>query len=412
MSYATRGNRHLAVLFLDLDRFKTINDSLGHPAGDELLRTAASRMRDVVRDSDMVARVGGDEFMVMLHEVKRAYDPARVAKKVTRSLAEPFVLAGKEYRVTASTGIAIFPRDGEDATTLVRNADTAMYHAKSAGPNRYSYFSQEMNETVAKNLDLEHRLRQAIAEDRLVVHYQPQVDLASGKVIGAEALVRCRDPQGGLIPPAEFIGLAEETGMIHTIGARVLNTACQDARRWQEAGRKLRVAVNVSSKQLAETDFVEIVTRALRESRMDPANLELEITETSVLEQHGVTLASLNQIRQNGIRIAIDDFGTGYSSLSALKTLPVDTLKIDRSFVSEVLTNRGDATITGGLITMSRGLGLDCLAEGVETEEQMRFLFGHGCHHMQGYLFGKPAPADEFFASLEEHERRLGETLL
>jgi diguanylate cyclase (GGDEF)-like protein len=402
LAYAERSDSRVALLILDVDGFKAINDSLGHPVGDELLNVISERLLQVARKSDMVARVGGDEFLVMLQPFKRDEDPARVAQRIIHCISRPCDLAGSEYRVTASIGVAMFPRDGSDSDLLIRNAGTALHHAKAQGRNRFSYYAEDMNEVVVNALALENDLRRAIECGSLVLHYQPQVDLDFGHIIGAEALVRWRDAQRGLIPPAEFISVAEETSLIHPLGACVLRMACEDAARWPSVrGRSdLRVAVNVSSRQLGERAFAELVTSTLRETGLDPDRLELEITESSVLQEHGVTLATIQLLRKLGVHVSIDDFGTGYSALSALKRLPVDGLKIDRSFVSDLASDPSAATITGGLLGIANGLGLTAIAEGVEVVEQMQLLRGQGCLRMQGYLFAKPIPAEDFAAQL------------
>jgi len=402
LAYSERTDSRVALLVLDIDGFKAINDSLGHPVGDQLLNLISQRLLQAARKSDMVARVGGDEFLVMLQPFKRDEDPARVAQRIIRCISRPCKLAGSEYRVTASIGVAMFPRDGSDPDLLIRNADTAMHHAKAEGRNRYSYYAEDMNEAVARALDLENDLRRAIERGSLVLHYQPQVDVHFGHIIGAEALVRWRDPRRGLIPPTEFISIAEETGLIHPLGACVLRMACEEASRWPSVrrGSELRVGVNVSSRQLRERAFVELVTSTLRETGLDPDRLELEITESSVLHERGVTLATIQHLRELGVHVSIDDFGTGYSALSALKQLPVDGLKIDRSFVSDLTSDASAATITSGLIAIANGLGLATIAEGVEVVEQMQLLRGQGCRRMQGYLFAKPIPAEDFAAQL------------
>jgi len=402
LAYSERTDSRVALLVLDIDGFKAINDSLGHPVGDQLLNLISQRLLQAARKSDMVARVGGDEFLVMLQPFKRDEDPARVAQRIIRCISRPCKLAGSEYRVTASIGVAMFPRDGSDPDLLIRNADTAMHHAKAEGRNRYSYYAEDMNEAVARALDLENDLRRAIEHGSLVLHYQPQVDVHFGHIIGAEALVRWRDPRRGLIPPTEFISIAEETGLIHPLGACVLRMACEEASRWPSVrrGSELRVGVNVSSRQLRERTFAELVTSTLRETGLDPDRLELEITESSVLHERGVTLATIQHLRELGVHVSIDDFGTGYSALSALKQLPVDGLKIDRSFVSDLTSDGSAATITSGLIAIANGLGLATIAEGVEVVEQMQLLRGQGCRRMQGYLFAKPIPAEDFAAQL------------
>jgi diguanylate cyclase (GGDEF)-like protein len=397
IAQAARSGREMAVLFLDLDRFKGINDTLGHPVGDDLLKLVGERLSRLVRRSDILGRLGGDEFMVLLQSMQRDSDPARVAEKIGDALSKPFVLGGREYRITASIGIAVYPRDGIDPDVLIRNADIAMYHAKAEGLNRFSYYSQGMNAIVAKRLDIENGLREALEANAFSLLYQPLVDIGIGSIFGAEALLRWQDRRGGAISPAEFMPMAEETGVVTRIGEWVLRKACEDAVRWRPPdGRKVQLSVNVSSKQLGDPRFADVVTRTLRETGLAPSRLELEITESSVLHEHGVTRSNLQYLRQLGVRIAIDDFGTGYSSLTALKHLPVDRLKIDRTFVCDITTEPADATITSGLITMARGLGLAVTAEGVETRQQLELLYRQGCHQMQGYLFGKPVVTDEF----------------
>ncbi|RIL06306.1 MAG: hypothetical protein DCC71_07210 [Proteobacteria bacterium] len=400
LGYAARHRKRAAVLFLDLDRFKSINDTLGHPVGDELLKVVGERLARSLRQTDLVARLGGDEFLIALPDVERDHDPGRVASKLVAALSQPARIGGREYRVGASVGIALFPRDGADADVLIRNADTAMYCAKAEHGRGYSYYAEGMNEVVAERLDLEQGLREAIERGRFVLHYQPQVDAATGAAVGAEALLRWRDPARGLIPPAAFVPMAEETGMIAAIGKWAIERACADAVSWRSRA-PLRVAVNVSSKQLVDPDFADGVARALRESGLAPERLQIEITESSVLEQRGPTLATLQALRRLGCAVVIDDFGTGYAALTALRWLPAAGLKIDRSFVSNLTTEAADATIATGLISIARGLGLDVLAEGVETLEQLLFLRAHGCCAMQGYLLAKPVPSEDFQALLD-----------
>jgi diguanylate cyclase (GGDEF)-like protein len=401
ISYAARHQKRAAVLFLDLDRFKSINDTLGHPVGDELLKVVAERLGRSLRQTDLVARLGGDEFLIALPDLEREHDAARVATKLVNVLSQPSQLGEREYRISASVGIALFPRDGTDADVLIRNADTAMYHAKAEHGRGYSYYSDGMNEIVAERLDLEHGLREAIERERFVLHYQAQVDVETGELVGAEALLRWRDPVRGLIPPAVFIPMAEETGMVASIGKWALTRACCDAAAWRTR-YPLRVGVNVSSKQLVDAAFADAVARALRESGLPPERLQIEITESSVLEQRGPTLATLQALRRLGCGVVIDDFGTGYAALTALKWLPADGLKIDRSFVANLTTDPTDATIATGLIHIARGLGLEVMAEGIETQEQLAFLRASGCRYMQGYLFAKPVPQEDFQAFLEE----------
>ncbi len=401
LAVAARNNTQVALLFLDLDRFKNINDSLGHAVGDDLLRIVSQRLTSMLRASDMLARLGGDEFIILLQGVKREHDPAKVAQKITNAMTTPCLLEGKEYHVTTSIGIAVFPHDGADADVLMRNADTAMYHAKSQGPNRFAYHSKSLNEIVTKRLDIENRLQDAIANNAFHVHFQPQVDIGLGVVTGAEALLRWRHPERGMVPPSEFIPFAEEAGLMTPVGRWVLRAACEHAARWpQPDGRKIRVGVNVSTRQLCDEGFPDAVMNTLRETGLEPSRLELEITEHSVLQEMGVTLGAVKFLRDLGVRVVIDDFGTGYSALASLKRLPIDGIKIDRTFVSDIVSNPPDATITRGLVTIAQGLGLHITAEGVETREQLDLLYSLGVHHMQGYLFAKPMPADEFAEGL------------
>jgi diguanylate cyclase (GGDEF)-like protein len=401
LAYAARTKSQVALLFLDLDRFKNINDSLGHATGDELLRIVSQRLEGLLRKSDMVARLGGDEFIIMLQGVKHDYDPARVAQKITNAMTVPCVLDGKEYRVPISIGIAIYPEDGNSAEILLRNADTAMYQAKREGTSHFSYYSEQMNQVVSKRLDIENGLQEALERNALRVHFQPQVDVARGIVTAAEALLRWTHSERGVMSPSEFVPLAEEAGLMTPIGEWVLRAACEQAVSWPpQAGHKLRVCVNVSTRQLREESFPDTVARILRETNLAPSRLELEITEHSVLQEVGATLATVRFLRNLGVRVVIDDFGTGYSALSALKRLPVDGIKIDRFFVSNIVTDRADATITGGLIAIARALDLSVTAEGVETREQLELIRSMGCQRMQGYLFAKPMPADELAVGL------------
>jgi diguanylate cyclase (GGDEF)-like protein len=400
ISYAARHGRQLAVLFLDLDRFKSINDSLGHPAGDDLLKVVSERLLRSLRGSDMVARLGGDEFLILLPEVQRDHDPARVAQKLAGILASPCVIGGREYRVSCSIGIALFPRDGADPDVLIRNGDAAMYHAKSEHSRGFSYYAEGMNEIVAERLDLEQGLQEALERERFVLHYQVQVDVAEARVVGVEALLRWHDVHRGLIPPAQFIPMAEETGLVGRIGRWALARACRDVVGWERSGMPLRVGVNVSSRQLVDPEFADWVARILRETGLAPDRLALEITESSVLEQRAPTVGTLNALRRLGVGVIIDDFGTGYAALTALKWLPADGLKVDRSFVTNLTSSPTDATIATGLVTIATGLGMEVVGEGVETEAQLRFLLACGCRVMQGYLLAKPVPADAVPAQL------------
>jgi len=398
---AIRRREPLSLLFVGLDRFKTINETLGRPAGDEILRRVAQRLTASMRTSDVVGRIGSDEFMVMLSSVTRDHDPARVSQTLIEKLSKPYRVAEQECWVTASIGIAVFPRDGKKPDVLVQNAEAAMYAAKAGGANRHHYYAEYMNKVAVERLDVEKRLRAAIERGELRLHFQPQIDVSAGEIVGAEALLRWQDPDRGLIAPAEIIPIAEETGLIIPIGEWVVRRACETAVGWgRRNGRELQVGVNVSSRQLAQKGFAEVVARALEETGLEPSRLDVEITESCILETQGLTMATLKALRRLGVRISIDDFGTGYSSLVALKNLPIDELKIDREFVRNITTDEADASITTALVSMAKGCRLTAIAEGVETEDQMRFLYSHGCSHMQGYLFSKPIAPEEFAVQL------------
>ena len=405
LARAIRSREPLALLFVGLDRFKKINETLGRPAGDEVLQRVAERITSSMRTSDVAARIGSDEFMVMLSSVTRDHGPARAAQTLLEKLSEPYRVAERDCWVTASIGIAVFPRDGKKLDVLIHNAETAMYAAKAGGANRHHYYAEYMNKVAVERLEVEKRLRTAIERGEFRLHFQPQIDVAAGEISGAEALLRWQDPDRGLIAPAEIIPVAEETGLIVPIGEWVVRTACEYAVLWgRRNGRELQVGVNVSSRQLAQKGFAEVVARVLAETGLKPSRLDLEITESCILETQGLTMATLKALRRLGVRISIDDFGTGYSSLVALKNLPIDELKIDREFVRNITSDEADATITTALITMARGCRLTAIAEGVETHEQMQFLYSHGCSHMQGYLFSKPIAAEEFAVQLDADE--------
>ncbi len=414
LSAARRQKGKLALLFLDLDRFKRINDTLGHSVGDRLLQGVGERLRRCVRSSDTitrgdnnraddsVARLGGDEFIISLMDVAHGEDAAKVAARILESLAEPFKLDPHEVFVNASIGISLFPDDGRDLDTLLKNADSAMYHAKESGRGTYQFYSKSMNVAAVRRLSLETRLRKALERNELLLHYQPQIDIESGAVIGAEALIRWQQPEIGLVSPAEFIPLAEETGMIVPIGEWVLRTACAQLKAWHDAGHtSLRMAMNISGSQFRRQQLLPVLQQILAGTGLDPRALELEITESIVMRGADETINTLKEIRAMGPRIAIDDFGTGYSSLGYLKQFPIDVLKIDQSFVRGLATDPADAAITGAIITVARGLNLSVIAEGVETEEQRRLLQAGGCRLMQGFLFGRPVPAGEWGRWLE-----------
>jgi diguanylate cyclase (GGDEF)-like protein/PAS domain S-box-containing protein len=400
VAQAHRSRQKLAVLFIDLDRFKLINDSLGHGFGDRVLQTVSARLQASVREGDTVARVGGDEFILILPGVERPLQIARVAEKICDALKEPLVLDGHELFVTASVGISVYPDDGEDAEALTKNADTAMYRAKEHGRNRYQLFTASMNVGAAERLAQEGRLRRALRQGELSVHYQPVVDLASGRIEGVEALLRWNDPARGLVPAADFLAEAETTGLIVPIGAFVLRTACAQARMWQKRGHAgLRVSVNLSARQLRQADLPALLADVLRETGLDARHLDLEITESQAMIGGDTARAALERLKALGARVLVDDFGVGSSSLSLLRRLPVDALKIDRSLVRELGTREGDA-VTAAVVALAHALGLQVVAKGVETEEQRAFLAARGCDRVQGRLLGEPVSAEACAAFL------------
>jgi diguanylate cyclase (GGDEF)-like protein/PAS domain S-box-containing protein len=406
LSQAQRLDQQVAVLFIDLDRFKLVNDSLGHPVGDQLLQEIARRLRATLRDNDTVARVGGDEFQVVVCNVAGATDAARIAEKLMRALGEPFTLEGQELHVTASLGVSLFPRDGASGELLLKYADTALYEAKGEGRNAYRFFSPEMNAQAHGRLRLENDLRRAVERHELELHYQPQLDLSTGEVCAVEALVRWRHPVRGLVLPNAFIPMAEETGLVLGIGEWVLNEACRQVAQWQRDGladnlSPLRVAVNISARQLQRPGLDGAVRRALSLSGLPADCLELEITESSVMLDPLHAQSVLQSLRELGVQLSIDDFGTGYSSLAYLKRLPLDRLKIDRSFIGGIPADTDDAAIVETIIVMTHKLGLRVIAEGVETLEQRLQLVRQGCDEMQGFLLAHPVPAGELPALLK-----------
>ena len=397
VSAARRGRQKLAVLFMDLDGFKTINDTLGHAVGDGLLRGIARRLGSCLRETDTAARLGGDEFAVLLTNLSNELDAATVARKLVHVLSQPIQFRRQSTSIRASVGIATFPRDASDPEELLKKSDTAMYHAKEQGGNRFEFYTQDMNAVIQRRVALEDRLRNALEEKQFLVHYQPQFDLTRGRIIGAEALLRWQHPELGLVSPSHFLPIAEETGLIVSIGDWILRGACEQNARWNRSGhRGLRVSVNVSSQQFLEVGFADVVRRALEESGLAPVSLELEITESSLLRDVEITVNTLRNLKDLGVRLAIDDFGTGYSALAYLKRLPIDVLKIDQSFVRALTTDPADATITEAIVQLATGLNLATIAEGVETLEQLLLLGSYGCSRMQGFLFGKPVPAEVF----------------
>jgi diguanylate cyclase (GGDEF)-like protein len=391
ISYASRYGLRLAVLVIDLDRFKAINDTLGHSAGDRMLRAIGERLQAAMRKSDILARLGGDVFASIVTNPEQDHDPAKLAVRLLGALGSPFGLESTQYMMTASVGIAVFPSDGDEAEALVQNAELAMRHAKEMGRGQYHFYSQDMNEAARSRLDLERGLRKALVDNQLFVQFQPQLDVDNRKVVGAEALLRWRRLDGTVVPPDRFIPIAEETGLINEMGEWVLRAACKQGNGWVSLeGVPLRIAVNVSARQLTDDQFADKVARILEEEQFDPTRLELEITESTLMEHVSNPDVAFQKLQDMGIRISIDDFGTGYSSLSALRHMPVSALKIDRSFVRDVVTDPANAKITAASLALARELGLETVAEGVETVEQMEFLQSCGCDFMQGYLFARP----------------------
>jgi diguanylate cyclase (GGDEF)-like protein/PAS domain S-box-containing protein len=396
LALAQRREKAVAVLFLDIDHFKVVNDSLGHSVGDDLLQEVARRLKNAVREGDTVARVGGDEFTIVLQELSEPQDAAIVAQKVLRTVAAPMDLNGQRLFVTTSIGITLFPSDGDDAETLLKNADAAMYRAKAEGRNTYQMSTRELSRTTQERMTVESGLHLALEAGEFVLMYQPQIDVETTDVVGIEALLRWRHPQRGIIFPDEFIHVAEERGLILSIGEWVLRQACLDVRRFHERGMPhFRVAVNLSARQFRDPSLGSAVDSALRDSGIPASTLELEITETMAMENVHLTMSTLEQFRRAGVNIAIDDFGTGHSSLSYLKRFPIDALKIDRSFVSDLPDSFEDAAIVSSVIQLANGLGMRVVAEGVETSEQLDFLREAGCREVQGFYFSYPAPIEE-----------------
>ncbi len=406
IAHTQRAGQLMAVLFLDLDRFKTINDSLGHDKGDQVLTIISTRLAGCVRDDDTIARLGGDEFIILLHDLSREEDAAIVAGKVISCLQHPLVVNGHELFITGSIGISFYPQDGEDGNTLLKNADTAMYRAKDTGRNTFALYNQAMNAQALRHLQMETALRHALERDELSLHYQPQVDLRSGLITGVEALLRWRSPEHGQVSPAEFIPIAEDTDLILKIGDWVLETACRQAKQWNDTYHgELRIAINLSSRQFRQPDLPGQISNALQASGLDPELLELEITEGTVMHNAEESVATLRRLRDMGVKLSIDDFGTGYSSLSYLKRFPINIVKIDQSFVRDITTDPDDAAIACSIIALAHSMKLRVIAEGVETEGQLGFLQANQCDQMQGYYFSRPLPKEELDRLLSDGKR-------
>ncbi len=392
-----RNNEKLAIVFLDLDRFKYINDTLGHAVGDQLLQDVAKRISDCTRKSDTVARLGGDEFTLILPDLLTSHGAAIVAQKILKSLNQPFNLLNGEYTIGGSIGISLYPSNGISSEELVKNADIAMYQAKQNGKNNYQFFTNEMNDKVVKRLAFENKLYKAVEKNEFVLYYQPQTDKNFKKITGFEALIRWNLPNEGLITPNEFIPIAEETGSIIQIGSWVMKEACSQSKSWEKAGLgNSRIAVNVSAKQFKQEGLVDLINNSLKETGLHSDLLELEITESCILENANIAIDMMHEIKEMGIHLSIDDFGVGFSSLNMLKNLPIDKLKIDRSFVNEVTTDADNATIVKSIISLAHNLDLKVIAEGVETKEQLEFLRSYDCDEIQGYLVGKPELPEKY----------------
>jgi diguanylate cyclase (GGDEF)-like protein len=400
LAHSRQAGKKFAVLFMDLDSFKRINDTLGHNVGDLLLQTVSERLRDTIRPSDVVshnhlARLGGDEFTILIPDLDRVEDALAVAQRVKDAMRRPFQLDGNEIFVTASIGISLYPKDGEDSESLLKYADTAMYHAKNCGKNNAKLYSSSLTMQIMSHVKLEVGLRKALQNNELYLLYQPQIDVPSSQIVGVEALVRWRHPEHGIIPPNDFIPLAEETGLIVPIGEWVLRTACTQAKAWQQTCRRaIRMAVNLSARQFKDENLTQIVLSALGDTGLEPRLLELELTEGTLMDDARATMAMLEQLRGIGVLLSIDDFGTGYSSMSYLKRFDVRALKIDKSFITGLPQDPENAAITRAIIAMAHGLKMIVVAEGVETDEQLTLLEQYGCDMAQGYFLGRPSPQE------------------
>src|SRR5688572_17300447 len=398
--FAQRHVRSIAVVFIDLDHFKFINDSLGHNAGDKLLQTMADRLSDAVRDGDTVSRLGGDEFILVLNDQHNEDVVFRAMQRIIGKVGEPVVIGGQELTVTCSAGISLFPQDGTDVETLLKNADAAMYRAKEHGRNNFQLHTAEMNKLVTERVSLESSLRRALERNEFILHYQPKLDLRTGSIVGVEALVRWQHPEMGLLQPDRFIPLAEETGLIVQIGEWVLRTACAQARAWQDAALPpVTMSVNLSARQFRHEALFKSVARILSETGLRPDHLEMEITESMVMHNADAAISILKGLRELGVHLSVDDFGTGYSSLAYLKNLPIEILKIDRSFVKDIngaSSKKDGGEIAQAIISLGHSLKLKVIAEGVEEESQLDFLKANRCDEAQGFLFAKPMPPEEF----------------
>ncbi|RJQ52590.1 MAG: GGDEF domain-containing response regulator [Nitrospiraceae bacterium] len=421
IALAERYNRLVAVLFLDLDNFKRVNDTFGHHMGDKLLKKVAERINLCMRKGDSlsrqstddsvdtVARLGGDEFTIILSEIHHLEDAAKVAQRIFNALSLQFTLDTYELFISASIGIAIYPHDGKDVSSLLKNADAAMYHAKSEGKNNYQYYRQSMNASALERLTLENNLRKALERNEFVLHYQPQVDIRTGEIVGLEALTRWQQADGRIVPPGEFIPIAEETGLILPLSDWILHTACKQCKEWHAAGfPDIAVSVNISGQQFQQKNFAKTVNRVLEDTGIKPGDLFLEITESTIMHNTDMVFTTLYELSRLGLRLIIDDFGTGYSSLSYLKRFPIHAIKIDRSFVKEINTSPDDAAISKAIISMAHSLKLKVVAEGVETKHQLAFLREQACDEIQGFLFSRPLPFEEVLKLLSREKKGSG----
>jgi diguanylate cyclase (GGDEF)-like protein/PAS domain S-box-containing protein len=406
VAYSMRCTHPVWVMLIDLDRFKFVNDSMGHKAGDVLLMTVAARLRSALRETDTVARLSGDEFVVILTEHEDQKLSADIVQRLMDSVAQPVMLGSKEFFVTCSIGVAVYPTDGAPADSLIEHADIAMYRAKKLGRNNFQFYTPAMNDEAMERVRIESALRNALERNEFVLHYQPQVDMASGEIVGMEALLRWQHPEMGMVAPNRFIGVAEETGLIVQIGAWVMRTACLQTRAWQDAGLgQLRVAVNLSARQFGAVSLVGEISQVLAETGLPAGSLEIELTESLFMSDVTLAVELLHSLKALGVNLSIDDFGTGYSSLSYLSRFPIDVLKIDRSFVAEITRGSNGAPIVASIIALAHNLKLDVIAEGVETEEQLDYLRRHGCDQIQGFYFSRPLVAEDFEQLLRQQKR-------
>ena len=411
LALAKREHQQIAVLFLDFDHFKRINDTLGHDTGDQLLQQVAQRLSTTIRESDLVARLGGDEFVLVLtglNMAQSAHELLQLVERVRGAFGTPFQVNGQDLSLTVSIGVSMFPDDAVDAPSLIKQADTAMYAAKEQGRNAYRFFTADMNARIQARLQLENALRRALANQEFYLVYQPQIDMATGLPVGVEALIRWRDPELGEIGPNEFIGVAEESGLIHPIGAWVLETACKQGREWAEQDMPLRMSVNVSVRQLEQDTWLDVVKNALKVARLAPSYLDLEITESVIISNADKAVATLSRLKQMGVTLTMDDFGTGYSSLYYLTRLPLNNIKIDQKFIRGLDHDRNDEAITHAIIALSHGLGMRVIAEGVETPSQFAFLQKQGCEEAQGFYIGRPMTAPLFKVWWKERMENAG----